>query len=229
MVFVTGDTHRLRDGMKLDLFAKKHPKLTKNDYVIIAGDFGFGLNPETALDDLNFYSNLPFTVLFVDGNHENYDLLENYPIEVWNGGKVQFLKKDIIHLMRGQIYEIDGKKIFTFGGATSSDKTMRLIYNLGWWEKETPTYEEFAEAMENLKKHNNKVDYIITHNCPEKDLYYSDIRLFSHHPNVCIENSFLTSIDRVTEYKHWYFGHHHVDANVSDKHTVIFQQVEKLI
>lgn len=229
MIFVTGDTHCLRDTQKLFIFAKKHPELTKDDYMIIAGDFGFGLHPNSALDDLIPYSELPFTVLFVDGNHENYDLLDKYPIEKWHGGKVQFLKKDIIHLMRGQVYEIDGKKIFTFGGATSSDKEIRIRHGLGWWEKETPTYDEFTEALENLKMHGNKVDYIITHNCPEKDLYFSDIRFFSSHAQTCIENSFLTSIDRVTDYKHWYFGHHHVDAEISDKHTVLYQQIKELI
>jgi len=229
MVFVTGDTHRFIDFQKLVLFARNHPELTKDDYMIIAGDFGFGLHSGSALDDLIPYSELPFTILFVDGNHENYDLLDEYPVENWHGGKVQFLKKDIIHLMRGQVFEIDGKKIFTFGGATSIDKEIRLAFNLGWWERETPTYEEFIEAMENLKKHDNKVDYIITHNCPEKDLYYSDIRLFSHHANLCAENRFLTSIDSVTEYKHWYFGHHHIDAKLSDKHTVLYQQIKELI
>lgn len=29
----------------------------------------------------------PFTTLFVDGNHENFDLLNAYPVENWHGGK----------------------------------------------------------------------------------------------------------------------------------------------
>ena len=40
MIYVTGDTHGLEDFHKLHLFAGKHPELTINDYVIVAGDFG---------------------------------------------------------------------------------------------------------------------------------------------------------------------------------------------
>ena len=64
---------------------------------------------------------LPFTVLFVSGNHENYDLLEAFPITEWHGGKVQLIFDSVIHLMRGQVYEIQSKKFFTFGGASSHD------------------------------------------------------------------------------------------------------------
>ena len=40
MIYVTGDTHGQHDFAKLEFFAKRNPQLTKNDYVIIAGDFG---------------------------------------------------------------------------------------------------------------------------------------------------------------------------------------------
>ena len=60
--------------------------------------------------------------MFVDGNHENYTRLYNdYPVEEWNGGKVHRIRDSVIHLMRGEIYDIDNKKIFVFGGAFSHD------------------------------------------------------------------------------------------------------------
>ena len=40
MIFVTGDTHGLENFHKLQIFAREHPELTLDDYVIIAGDFG---------------------------------------------------------------------------------------------------------------------------------------------------------------------------------------------
>lgn len=67
----------------------------------------------------------------MDGNHENFDLINEYPVEEWCGGKVHIIRCDkegkpkIIHLMRGQVFEIEGKKIFTVGGAYSIDKYMR--------------------------------------------------------------------------------------------------------
>ena len=88
MVYVTGDTHGMIDFEKMLTFAEKHPALTKKDYVIVAGDFGGVWMKKYLAEDLKRYEDLPFTVLFVDGNHENFDLLYSYPVEVWKGGKI---------------------------------------------------------------------------------------------------------------------------------------------
>lgn len=48
-------------------------------------------------------------ILWVQGNHENYDMIEEYPIEEWNGGKVRHIARDkIILLGRGQVFNIEG-------------------------------------------------------------------------------------------------------------------------
>ena len=62
-----------------------------------------------------------FKKLLTDGNHENFDRLYAYPVEMWHGGKVHKIRPSVIHLMRGQIFELEEKKIFTFGGASSHD------------------------------------------------------------------------------------------------------------
>ena len=92
---------------------------TKDDFVIICGDFGFWDESGEQKYWRKWLSHKPFTTLWVDGNHENYDLLKTYPVEQWKGGNVQFIAPDIIHLMRGQIFEIEGLRFFTFGGATT--------------------------------------------------------------------------------------------------------------
>ena len=92
-------------------------EMTKDDFVIICGDFGGVWNKgeenkeETMLMD--WLDCKFFTTLFVDGNHENFDRLYDYPVEEWHGGKVHKIRPSVIHLMRGQIFEIDGKSIFT--------------------------------------------------------------------------------------------------------------------
>lgn len=68
---------------------------------------------------LDWFDEKPFTTLFVDGNHENFDRLMAYPVEKWNGGNIHRISKSVIHLMRGQVFELEGKTIFTFGGASS--------------------------------------------------------------------------------------------------------------
>ena len=80
-----------------------------------------------------------YTTLFVDGNHEKFDRLSDYPVDTWNRGKVHKIRPSVIHLMRGQIFEIDGKSIFTFGGASSHDITGGILDpmdRVGVWQKE---------------------------------------------------------------------------------------------
>lgn len=227
MIYVTGDTHGLQDYYKLHIFAGKHPELTKNDFVIIAGDFGGVWDSKTLAIDLKPYTMLPFTVLFVDGNHENFDLLETFPVEKWHGGKVHKIRPDIIHLMRGQVFEIEGKTIFTFGGATSIDKYMRRE-GVSWWSQELPTFEELDEGFANLKRYNNKVDYIITHSCGERALTYPQIRLIAGIKTTCPESHILSNFEDIVTFKHWYFGHFHIDAKLGDKYTALIDEVVKI-
>lgn len=226
MIFVTGDTHR-SDLLYLRVFCDRHPELTKNDYVIIAGDFGGVWANETLERDLKQFSDLPVTVLFVDGNHENFDLLNAYPVEMWHGGKIHKIKPDIIHLMRGQVFEIEGKTFFTFGGATSIDKDYR-VEGKSWWQQELPTFEELDEGISNLKKHGNQVDYIITHSCSERALAYSAIRNGATVKFHCPEVQMLSYIEESTSFRHWYFGHFHIDAELSDKYTALLHNVAEI-
>ena len=227
MIYVTGDTHGLEDFHKLHLFAGKHPELTINDYVIVAGDFGAIWSERTLVENLRYYTELPFTVLFVDGNHENFDLINSYPVEIWNGGKVHKIKPNVIHLMRGQIFEIEGKTIFTFGGATSIDRDFR-IEGRSWWSQELPTYEELDEGIANLKQYGNKVDYIITHSCGQRALMYPKLRIHAGVKIACPESHLLSNFEDVVEFKHWYFGHFHIDAQLSDKYTALMNNIVKL-
>ena len=83
MIYITGDTH----GDYERFLPKKREclsfQLTKNDYVIVCGDFGL-IWSERELEITaywcDFFRKLPFTTLFVTGNHENYDMLNAYPI-----------------------------------------------------------------------------------------------------------------------------------------------------
>ena len=224
MIYVTGDTHGHIDFAKLKIFADEKKSLTRGDYVIIAGDFGGVWDPEKLEDDLKYYKELPFTVLFVDGNHENFDMLEKYPVTEWKGGKVHIIAENIIHLMRGQVYEIDGKTFFTFGGATSTDRYLRRE-GIDWWPQEVPTDADVVEANKNLAKVDFKVDYIITHACDKRALYYPPLlgkfdRVF--YP----ENIILSNVCDGIGYKHWYFGHYHVDGALTDgKKTALYQKI----
>ena len=227
MIFVTGDTHGTEDFYKLHVFAGEHPELTLDDFVIIAGDFGGIWSNQTLVSDLRFYTQLPFTVLFVDGNHENFDLINTFPQEIWKGGKVHRIRENILHLMRGQVFEIEGKTIFTFGGATSIDRAFRTE-GRSWWPQEVPSFEELDEGLANLKRYGNEVDYIITHSCGERALTYPRLRIAAGIKITCPESHLLSNFEDIVKFRHWYFGHFHIDARLSDKYTVLYQEVVRI-
>lgn len=57
---------------------------------------------------------------------------------------------------RGQIFNIEGIKIFTFGGGESQDREMRNEH-VTWWRQELPTPDEMAEGAENIDENDCKV------------------------------------------------------------------------
>lgn len=227
MIFITGDTHGRHDFEKLNLFASTHPQLSKKDYLIVAGDFGAVWDARTLDEDLAPYEALPFTLLFIDGNHENFDLLDNYPQEEWMGGKVHRVAEHILHLMRGQVYSIEGKSFFTFGGATSVDRYMRQE-GISWWSQERPTDADIVEANRNLQAVGFKVDYIVTHSCDEKALYYPPLLTAFSPKTIFPENQILSYFEEIVEYRHWYFGHYHLDGDLTDQKTVLFNEIKEL-
>lgn len=225
MIYVTGDTHGSHDIHKLGITNFKEQKeMDKCDYVIICGDFGnVWSNSEEELYWRKWLNDKNFTTLWVDGNHENFDLLEQFPISEWNGGKVQYINDSVIRLMRGQVYTIDGFKFFTMGGATSIDKQYR-VEGKSWWKQEIPSQEEFNEALNNLEKHDWEVDFVISHTAPMKimeDMCY----IKENNPL----NSFFNLLMNDLKYKHWYFGHFHDDIDIDNKHTLLYERVLKIV
>src|SRR5699024_4647782 len=112
-IYITGDCHGDYRRFSTEIFPEQYT-MGKNDYVIVCGDFGYWSEDREQLWWRKWLDKKPFTTLWVDGNHENYDLLAVCPVEEWNGGKVQHVAPSIIHLMRGQVYDIDGCRIFAF-------------------------------------------------------------------------------------------------------------------
>lgn len=196
------------DKLRFDLFPDQ-AVMNKDDYLIVAGDFGFVWNSESweEFKWKKWFEAQRYTTLFVDGNHENFDELDDYDVVMWNGGKVHVINDSIIHLMRGQVFNIDGTTIFTMGGATSVDRAQRRL-KVSWWPQEEPSKAEYDEACDSLQKANNKVDYIITHTCPASILGKIDA-LELYDP---VSHALEYFLDNV-EFKKWYFGHFHNDKS----------------
>ena len=150
---------------------------------------------------------MPFTTLWLDGNHCNFNLIEQYEVSEWNGGRVQYMRPHVIHLMRGEIYTLNGQTFFVMGGATSVDRAHRTP-GRSWWEQEMPSFEEMDHAFQNLEAHDFKVDYVLTHCAPTRFLpTIFKGTWFDVDPL----NRFLDQLAERMEYRQWYFGHYHID------------------
>lgn len=219
-IFITGDVHRDVDISKFGLANFPEQKtLDKDDVVMVAGDFGM------VWDDSSYEKMLRkklnkrnFTTLFVDGNHENFDLLEKYPVEEWNGGKVQFIENSVIRLMRGQVYVINGIKFFTMGGANSIDKASRRK-GISWWEQEMPSTEEMNEGIKNLERHDFKIDIALTHTTSTRIM--KKMNFMKDHKTI---NRYFDFLEKELNYKYWYFGHFHDEITIG-KHRLIYDDI----
>ena len=250
MIYITGDCHSDFRRFNTKNFPEQKDMI-KDDYVIICGDFGgvWNIDEESLQEAFNmdWLEDKPFTTLFVDGNHENFDRLNSYPVEEWNGGKVHRIRKSVIHLMRGQVFKLEGKTFFTFGGASSHDidggildinnpdyhkKRKKLdrewipyrINHISWWERELPNEEEMVEGVHNLETHGNNVDYIVTHCCASS----SQAILSGGKYKTDIATNYLEQIKRNVKYKKWFFGHYHDNKMVNAEEILIYEQIIRI-
>ena len=254
MIYITGDTHAEFERFSTKRFPEQK-NLTRDDYLIICGDFG-GIwdcyrssNREKYW--LDWLETKPFTLLFVDGNHENFDRLKEFPVCNFKGGKAHKIRNNIYHLMRGYVFEIDGKKFFAFGGARSHDiqdgilnledypsvrdlvndyntRTRRGEYlrvnHLSWWKDELPRNDEMQRGIENLKRVNYKVDYVITHCLPQS---IADVKGYREPDRLTLYFDSLLK-DYGLDSKHWYCGHYHCENTIMGKYTILYNKIMSL-
>ena len=221
-LYITGDTHGDIDIHKLT--ASQWPegcKLTKDDILIIAGDFGLVFSPKK--DDterywLDWLDACPWTTPFIDGNHENFDrLYSEYPCEERYGGPVGIIRPSVLHLrQRGHVYAIAGKRFCCFGGATSIDKKYRTE-GRSWWFQEEPTDEQMAYGLSQIEEYGGEFDYVVTHDCPSRVLYSCWDKFGFHNSIDKITPGragvYLEQVADMVNVKCWYFGHYHTDCS----------------
>lgn len=245
MIFVTGDTHARVERFNTTNFPEQR-EMTKDDYVIVCGDFGLVFDQNENKNEkfwLDWLENKPFTTLFVDGNHENFDRLNKLPVENWNGGRVHKVRPSVIHLMRGEVFNLQGETFFTFGGARSHDindgilepedtdkikefrkmcKSFR-VNHVSWWEEEFPSDAEMQHGLEKLTKYDNEVDYVITHSPSTSMLgalgYLGGDNL----------TDFLDEVRFGTMFGMWFFGHMHDNRVISNREVLLYDKFVQVV
>lgn len=248
-IYLTGDTHgniqqrfnmrNFPEQKELDPFA--------DNYVIVLGDLGLVWEQTQSAEEryiLKWLEDKPFTLLFIDGNHENHDRLAAMPVTEYLGGRVHKISDSVYHLMRGEMYNINGYSFFAFGGAASHDidnlldpendprwkwkrKTLQQrwesfrIIGKTWWEGEQATDEEFAHGIDTLDRNGWACDFVLTHTPPA-----SIVETFSHGEYVPDKTAvYLEGIKEKLDYKHWFAGHLHDEANITPKDHLIYYQL----
>lgn len=250
MIYVTGDCHGNFKRFTKHQREKLSFPLTENDSVIICGDFGLCWSKDNEFEyHRKWLSDLPFQILWVQGNHENYHMIADYPLEEWHGGLTRHIVKDkILLLERGQVFTIEGKTFFTMGGASSHDiqggildrsdpnfhhlkkKALKQelpfrIVNESWWAEELPSMAELQAGRDNLAKAGYQVDYVISH-CASNSIqdFLLENKLRSGlRPDILTD--YFEELEQKLQYKHWFLGHYHQDLRLDDKHTVLYRNL----
>lgn len=253
MVFVTGDTHA--DFLRFNTRSFVEQKeMTLDDIVIICGDFGGVWNDSKEERYwLDWLSEKNFTICFVDGNHENFDRLLGDEFETvdFHGGKARRIRKNIFYLMRGYVFDFEGKSFFAFGGASSHDiqdgildpndyateeefkavwkewyydlKRFR-VNHVSWWKEEMPSREELEFGIENLEKNNWKVDYVISHCMPQEVcsvMGYGNSDSLTRYFNELLINKL--------KFKEWHGGHYHRVDRIMGKFYLHYEDIMRIL
>lgn len=253
MIYITGDCHADFRKFSTDNFPEQK-KMTKDDFVIVCGDFGIWHDTKDERYWLNWLQKKPFTLLFVDGNHENFDRLysDEFPTVDFHGGKAHKIRKNIYHLMRGYVFELCEKRFFTFGGASSHDirdgilqpdeypnrKSLYRDYNkrtrrgemlrinhTSWWKEELPSVWEMKFGLKTLKKNGNKVDFIVTHCCPQQIASlisgrYNETDSITEYFNIVAET---------VKFSKWFFGHYHDNQVLMSEFILLYEQIVRCV
>lgn len=220
MIYVTGDIHGDKDRLSKTSLGM----LNAGDTLIVCGDFGFIWNNDSKENQiLNRLSKRKYNICFVDGIHENFEVLNSLPVIMWNGGRVHKIRDNIFHMMRGQIFEIEGKSIFVMGGGEDPELDLQEDDDIPS-HKEIPTSQEMLTGVANMEKHDYKVDYIITHEPPAR---IRDFLMLSENKTLRVTalGAYLDELSQQAEYKKWYFGSMHTDKFISETMTALFKNI----
>lgn len=218
MVYITGDIH----GDISDLESRNINKIKKDDVLIITGDFGFIWdNSKSELKNIKKLSKKKFTILFVEGVHENFELINQYENTEVFGALAKKISDNIFCLNRGEVYTIENKKYFCLGGGSAEDPFEHLDSD-PLKRQSMPTDEELEHAVDNLQKTGRKVDTIITHEAPA-----SVKRLVRKDSSINDLNIFFDTMLHNVRFKKWYFGSLHTDRVISKQMTCVWQDIIK--
>ena len=218
MIYFTGDMH----GDKRRFGAWRLRWLGQKDALVVCGDFGFLWNgSQEEKEVLDWIGRRRYQVLFVEGTHDNLDLLSQYPVEEWNGGLTHHICGNLRHLIRGQVFHLQDKTLLALGGGESQDASFRKAGE-NWWPQELPQYDEIEEWTRRLAEGGNQVDYVVSHQAPTN----VDSCITGHICEVTALTAFMDRFQQTCRFRRWFFGSYHQDRVVPLKYQCLFEKIE---
>ena len=220
MIYFTGDIHGDAERLSKNALSM----MENGDTLIICGDFGFLWdNDRQEQKALKALAKRKYNICFVDGMHENFDILNSYPVVTWNGGKAHKISDNIYHLMRGELFTIEDKTVFAMGGG--EDPEMELDENDDvTLHKEIPTSQEMMHGIAAMESCQYKVDYIVTHEPPAKT---RDFLLLSSNKSLRVTSlgAYFDALAQQAHFGKWFFGSMHVDRFISGNQIALFRNI----
>ncbi|NBT57242.1 hypothetical protein EBT16_00500 [bacterium] len=152
----------------------------KRDFTVQIGDLGFKYGCLGNLD--------PDCHKIVAGNHDQYDIINEYPHYLGDYGNCS----------------LGGVDFFFYRGAYSIDRQHRTI-GIDWWEQEQVGIDQFMKARELYR--DTKPDIVLTHDCPESIA----LMLLEPGQNICqnMTGWALQELFNIHQPKMWRFAHWH--------------------
>ncbi len=211
MIYFASDMH----AENRNALAEYEKIAKKGDLLIILGDLGIRFeNTDENREFTEYFFSLKGDIALVEGNHENHPYINSHPVESWHGGLVHRLSDNVVHLIRGNVFEIEGETFLAMGGCKSSPiwKERGLYF-----EGEDPSEAEIKLAYENLER--TRVDYVLTHKYEWVDC--------SGAPRYSLEG-LIHYLKCNADYKGWISGHWHGELHPCDKCITVYDRLVPL-
>ncbi len=236
MIAVISDVHFPSDKERQKSIQSGLRNMPDIHALFICGDFTDNRNDTKEGEDMHlpdYMRDLPYPVFFIDGNHEDYNVLKRLP-EIDEAEREVLLKKHgcnvernntrkaadgIYYLKRGSVCTADGFSILAIGASTTGPGYKKNHPDI-WQPDEDLTPEDEERISDAISKNNNTFDLVMTHTVPERM-----VRAWFPEKDLSVTNDILYRVWKKISYRYWMFGHFHQDIDYPEKFHCLYRDI----
>ncbi len=236
MIAVISDVHFPSNAARQKTMEAGLKTLSGIRALFICGDFTDNrkdTQPGEAMKLPEYMKGLPYPVFFIDGNHEDYEvlkrlpqiseaeretLLQNFGCDV-NAKMTQKAADGIYYVKRGSVCKIEGFSMLLIGGSTTGPGYKKNHPDI-WQPDEDLTKEDELHIEETLAANHNTFNLVLTHTVPE-----CMVKAWFPDKDLSVTNEILSHVWHSISYQHWLFGHFHEDADYPERMHCLYNDV----